>query len=136
MSLSSLFGRKFKKRRKKQHITVDDLEDPDSEDDDYKCPGVRKNHRGSGGGVRKSKRLASRRSWCSTEEQEDKEVLVSLQEPSQEEEEVCLKAEKEEYAETLPVVGGVEKAEYAETVARDSSATIYRPFMIKKSPRK
>ena len=39
MSLSSLFGRKFKKRRKKQHITVDDLEDPDSEDDDYKvCP--------------------------------------------------------------------------------------------------
>ena len=36
MSLSSLFGRKFKKRRKKQHITVDDLEDPDSEDDDYK----------------------------------------------------------------------------------------------------
>ena len=39
LSLSSLFGRKFKKRRKKQHITVDDLEDPDSEDDDYKvCP--------------------------------------------------------------------------------------------------
>ena len=36
MSLSSLFGRKFKKRRKKQHITVDDLDDPDSEDDDYK----------------------------------------------------------------------------------------------------
>ena len=36
LSLSSLFGRKFKKRRKKQHITVDDLEDPDSEDDDYK----------------------------------------------------------------------------------------------------
>ena len=36
LSLSSLFGRKFKKRRKKQHITVDDLDDPDSEDDDYK----------------------------------------------------------------------------------------------------
>ena len=36
MSLSSFFGQKLKKRRKKQHITVDDLEDPDSEDDDYK----------------------------------------------------------------------------------------------------
>ena len=42
MSLSSLFGRKFKKRRKKQHITVDDLDDPDSEDDDYKVPNIRK----------------------------------------------------------------------------------------------
>ena len=36
LSLSSLFGRKMKKRRKKQRITVDDLEDPDTEDDDYK----------------------------------------------------------------------------------------------------
>ena len=35
LSLSSLFGRKMK-RRKKQRITVDDLEDPDTEDDDYK----------------------------------------------------------------------------------------------------
>ena len=36
LSLSSLFGRKMKKRRKKQRITVDELEDPDTEDDDYK----------------------------------------------------------------------------------------------------
>ena len=36
LSLNSLFGRKMKKRRKKQRITVDDLEDPDTEDDDYK----------------------------------------------------------------------------------------------------
>ena len=84
----------------------------------YFCqgPGVRKNHRGSGEGVRKSKRLVSRRFWGDEEPQKEGE-LVPLEEPNGEEEE----EEKEEFAETLPVVSVVEKEEYAESVARESS---------------
>jgi len=114
LSLSSLFGRKLKKRRKKQHITVDDLEDPDSEDDDYKGPGVRKNHRGSEEGVRKSKRLVSRRFWGDEEPQKEG-ILIPLEEPHDEEE------EKEEFAETLTAASAGEKEEYAESVAREGS---------------
>ena len=74
-----------------------------------------------------------RKFWGSGEEQEDKaEVLVPLEEPSQEEEKVPLEAEKEEFGETPPVVAGdVEKEEYAETLARDSSTVVYGPFVMK-----
>ena len=67
-------------------------------------PGVRKNRRGSGEGVRKSKRLVSRRFWGDEELGKDGE-LVTLEEPKVEEE------EKEEFAE--------EKEEYAEMVTRE-----------------
>jgi len=120
MSLNNFFGQKLKKRRKKQHITVDDLEDLDSEDEDYKGPGVRKNHGGSGVGVRKSKRLMSRK-FLGVEGPQKEGALVPLEEPNGEEEErVCLD-EEEEFAETLPVVSDVVKEEYAESVARESS---------------
>ena len=81
----------------------------------YFCqgPGVRKNDRGSEEGVRKSKRLVSRRFRGDAEPQKEGE-LVPLEEPNGEE-------EKEEFAETLPVISAVEKEEYAESVARESS---------------
>ena len=77
----------------------------------YFCqgPGVRKNDRGSGEGVRKSKRLVSRRFRGDAEPQKEGE-LVPLEEPNGEEEE---EEEKEEFAETLPVMSSVEKEEYA-----------------------
>ena len=79
-------------------------------------PGVRKNRRGSGEGVRKSKRLVSRRFWGDEEPGKDGE-LVPLVEPNVEEE------EKEEFAETLPAVSDhEEKEEYAEVVTRESSS--------------
>merc|ERR1712013_303783 len=126
LSLNSLFGRKMKKRRKKQRITVDDLEDPDTEDDDYKGPGVRKN-RGAAEGVRKSKRLVdNRRFWGDVEEEGD-EVLVPLEDPSQEEEvddveEYVPGPSKEEYAETPTTAINVAKEEYGERVVRDGSS--------------
>ena len=90
-------------------------------------PGVRKNHRGAGEGVRKSKRIVSRKFW-GHEEESGKEVLVPLEEPSREEEKVRLEAEKEEFAETLHAVGNEqEKEEYTETAARDSSTIKVTP---------
>ena len=61
LSLSSLFGQ-FKKRRKKQKITVEDLENLDDEDDDYKGPGSNRLYREAAAedGTRKSRRIARR----------------------------------------------------------------------------
>ena len=82
----------------------------------HQGPGVRKNRRGSGEGVRKSKRLVRRR-FCGDEEPGKDGELVPLEEPNVEEE------EKKEFAETLPVVSDhEEKEEYAEVVTRESSS--------------
>ena len=77
--------------------------------------------------MRKSKRLVdNRRFWGDVEEEGD-EVLVPLEDPSQEEEvddveEYLPEPSKEEYAETPTTVVNVAKEEYGERVVRDGSS--------------
>ena len=78
-------------------------------------PGVRKN-RGATEGVRKSKRLVDNRRFWGDVEQEGDEVLVPLEDPSQEEEvddveEYVPEPSKEEYAETPTTAVNVAKEE-------------------------
>ena len=89
-------------------------------------PGVRKN-RGATEGVRKSKRLVDNRRFWGDVEQEGDEVLVPLEDPSQEEEvddveEYVPEPSKEEYAETPTTAVNVAKEEYGERVVRDGSS--------------
>ena len=77
--------------------------------------------------MRKSKRLVDNRRFWGDVEQEGDEVLVPLEDPSQEEEvddvEECVpEPSKEEYAETPTTAVNVAKEEYGERVVRDGSS--------------